>query len=329
MTQQQQQPTEAVQPPAEATPAAPVEEQPETPFDMAAFEASILADLGQTADPQPVAPVVPPVPPAAPVVPAAAPVAQTPAQAPQSQGNPFDDGFTWNSEVEAYKDLDAAINTLQPDGTVDVSKFAKVNQAIIHRNIIGTVSPLVAKIEALERELAEIRPVKEYVPRLQEQDNQARLARNEEIVRTELTKAVPQLAELLKPPADGSTVLVNGIPVPATGINKILADFPYILNIQVNEPHPDRRQRLELAKIYNEAYRLHTRLNGSMRPVKVPAAAPPAVAAPPAQQRQVQQEAVQVAINAPGSAPPPAAPEDFVQQLIRNVPSAGDIFRSS
>jgi hypothetical protein len=321
VTTQQQDATPA---PPEVPSEPPAEPQEEPVFDLAAFEDDILRDV------RPQAPVAPPPPVVtAPVVPPV--VAATPPPA-IPQGSPFNDGFTWEKPIDAYRDLEAAWDNKDTEG------YARINQAIQHRFIQATLNPLVDELNSLKQQLQELAPVKQFVPRLQQEDHRSQLESNEAFVRGKLIEQAPQYAEMFTPPADKSTVVIEGVTVPATPINIVLAQFPWLLHANPEVPQgssPDLVQRKKFMTMYTEGRKLWGYIKASRTPA--PPTPPPAKDMAAAFQSGVQAAApqrqqanpVREAINAPGNPTTPPAPTapSYVDEWLRETPSPASFFR--
>jgi len=281
-------------------------------IDLAAFEDVLLAGIQQ-----PAAPPAAPQPPAAQPPNAAAPNPANPQASVQTQGNPsqYDDGFTWKDETEAYSTLAEAWDK------ADIPTYQKASQALFARNYFSMsgpiVQPLIEKIKALEQTINEI------APDFRQNKSQARLLQNQEAayrsIRYDSAGAPRQgfedFEELFVAPKDNATVKgPDGNAVPATPLNRIVAENPWIANIRVEDPNQDVAARKTFLQMYTAVLRLY---RASKQPPVTPAAARTAFeAGRTAAQTNNSTDTARQLINTPGAPQPPQPLASYAQEVI-------------
>lgn len=283
-------------------------------IDVAKLDEVLLAGLTSApAAPTPAVappPVQPPAGATDPTKPAAA--ADGTAQPSQPQGNPIDDGFTWKDERDAMTDFDAAFDKR------DIEGMAKVQRGIIMRYMAPVVSAFQAQIAQLEAQLKEVTP----------EVRQSRQAKQQEedtlVAQASLRAQLPDFDELFADAPNGQTVTINGQTLPATPINRVIAAYPHIMNIRVEDANPRIAQRKTLAAQYEMAYRMY---QGMRTPKLTPEAAKKAFDAGQQAAAVSQQHQTRQVLTAPGTPAPAARPKGYVSEIMAATGDGASIYK--
>lgn len=293
--------------PTDPQPAAAAASQPQEPvFDISVFESELLNGIIIPEPPSNTA-TPPTTEHAQPVSTAAQPVAPGPGQ---TQGNPsdlFNDGFTWNDPSEAYKEKSEAWDS------GDLERYQKVDLGIQQRVIAATVPHFVQPLIAELKELRSI--VHEIAPDFKKNLANAQLIEAKEHAMNTLAyskdgKPRPGFENFLdmwKDPEDKATIKIGDEVLPAKPINRIVAQNPWIRNIQDSDPNPVVRQRKTMAMQLMAAYKIYR--HESVKPLTPSAAAEIFDAGRTASQQSRRNDPVQPQTNRPAASlqPTPTA----------------------
>lgn len=180
--------------------------------------------------------------------PAEQPAAET---KPPAVGQSEDVGANWKTPEDAYTDLNQAWS----DG--DKRKVAEIENAMFVRRFAEVVPQIQEYVQqriqkALEEQLGDV------VPEMRQtvQERRFEAARELAIEKLSSVPGFEGVAELDKE-VDGDPIVFNGQEFRNTAMNRILAENPWILEIQVQHPDPVKALQATNLRRYQAAYKLH------------------------------------------------------------------------
>lgn len=164
---------------------------------------------------------------------------EAPPPDPKQVAAPEDIGAKWRDEEDAFKDLDAAY----AEG--DYRKIGTIHNAIFQRQFVGMAMPLIEHMlaEASERIRGEFGDV---VPRVREDVARQQLNGDRDWAIEQIRAADSKnsaLLDALFQAKNGEVVEFNGKKWPATPYNQILAENPWMLDINAKDENPRVAQR--------------------------------------------------------------------------------------